>query len=298
MGCNEGMVQLVSGPVSHALNALMLYDGLLYFRRTVILTRFAPELVETAVDQCGAEILSLAPSMMRWLIPTLERRDKRKLGKRLFHTGSPCPPHVKEAWIDHLGPESVLEMYGMSEALGSAIITGSEWLQHRGSVGRPHQSLVEIRDVDGRQLKPREVGTIWMAIQAPNGSAHGDFRTVGDLGWLDEEGYLYITDRRDDLILVGGRNVSPAEVEAVLQTHPAVRDVAVVAQADSVLGSLVHAFVELVEGSRLDRKGLRGFCRDMLPSYAVPARFTEVESLPRNEAGKVLRRSLRERVGG
>ena len=172
----------------------------------------------------------------------------------VWHLAEPCPPWLKEAWIDWLGPERIYELYAGTEGQLRTVITGTEWLEHRGSVGRPTGGEVQICDPDGNVLAPGEEGEVWLRssrstppyryVGAEARIRPGGWESLGDMGWLDQEGYLYLGDRAQDMILVGGSNVYPAEVEAALNEHPSVRSCAVIGLPDADRGSRVHAIVE------------------------------------------------------
>ncbi len=184
------------------------------------------------------------------------------------------------------------------------MITGREWLDHRGSVGRAALGEIHVTDEAGRPLPPGEVGEIWMRPPAGRPSrarvVGGDARTrdgwtsVGDLGWLDDDGYLYVADRRADLIVTGGENVYPAEVEAALERHPGVRSAVVVGLPDEDLGQRIHAVVEVDPG--VDEAGLRGHLADQLVPYKTPRSYDLVDEPLRDEAGKVRKRDVVARI--
>jgi bile acid-coenzyme A ligase len=227
----------------------------------------------------------------------------------VVHSAAPCPPWLKRAWIELVGPEHLFEGYGASEGVGGAVIRGDEWLARPGSVGRPYCEL-KVLDEGGTSVPPGVVGEIW-ARRYTDGSATYEyigsppakttpdgFVSVGDLGCLDDEGYLYIADRRVDLIISGGVNVYPAEVEAALSEHADVADVAVVGLSDEVWGSRVHAVVELRDAVRPpDEAELDRHCRERLAPYKVPKSYSFVDALPRNEAGKMRRKGIADAAG-
>jgi bile acid-coenzyme A ligase len=221
------------------------------------------------------------------------------------HSAAPCPEWLKRAWLDLLGPEHLYETYGASEMEGMTWIRGDEWLLHPGSVGRARGFDLRIVDEAGAECPPGQVGQIYMRdprhagppfeyLGGPPPVATADgFLTAGDLGWVDSEGYLYLADRRVDLIISGGANVYAAEVEGVLARHPAVDDVAVIGLPDADLGKRVHAVVQPVDPAAPPSEAeLRAFARDFLPPYKVPRSFEVVRALPRNEAGKIQRSAL------
>jgi bile acid-coenzyme A ligase len=215
------------------------------------------------------------------------------------------PAWLREIWIELLGGERLREAFGSTEATGVVTIRGDEWLHHRGSVGRPLATELKILDDRGVQVTPGTVGTIFMRPADPAQPIHhyfgsppatrseDGFVSVGDLGWVDEEGYLFLADRRTDLILRGGANIYPAEVEAALSEHPEVADVAVIGLPDQDLGQRVHAIIQAKDPSAPpDFSGLDVLCRQRLAPYKVPASYEFLDRLPRNEAGKLRRSAL------
>ncbi len=202
-----------------------------------------------------------------------------------------------------LGPERMFEGYGPSERIGRTFITGTEWLQRPGSVGRAMDGCrVRILDPQGRELPPGGIGEIYMLPAAGAGTTFSyrgaerrvtldGWESVGDMGWLDSDGYLYIADRRTDMILCGGRNIYPAEIEAALNAHPAVRTSVVIGMPDEDLGQRIHAIVEATDVTDSD---LRIHLEERLVRYKWPHSFEYVSTPLFNEAGKVRRSALRE----
>lgn len=293
---------LVPGPLHHSFGFDWCYLALLSGHTVVLLERFDAVRAVDAVERHGVTHVGLVPTMMRRVaaLPGIGDRDLTSL-RTILHTAGPCPASVKEAWIDLLGPAAVIEAYGSSEGYGNTVIRGDEWLAHRGSVGRPLHCEVTVRDSDGRTLPPGVVGEVYLrrsgraprylGAPAPSLTADG-FGTAGDLGWLDEDGYLYLADRRVDLVITGGANVYPAEVEGVLLEHRAVGDAAVIGLPDADLGKRVHALVQPEPGASLDAAELDSFCRARLASYKVPRTFELVDLLPRDNGGKLRRSAL------
>ncbi len=203
-------------------------------------------------------------------------------------------------------PDTVWEFYGATEGPGT-IISPAEWRARPGSVGRPWPGVtVKILDDEGRDVPAGTVGTIYLSTpggrrfeyhNAPEKSAaafRGDFFTVGDVGRLDEDGYLYISDRKADMVISGGVNIYPAEIEAALIAHPDVVDAAVFGVPDDRWGETLLAVLEPRRGVDLDTDALAAWCRERLADYKCPRRWELVAELPRDPNGKVLKRQLRQ----
>lgn len=267
----------------------------------------------------AAEFLALVERhRVQWtaLVPTMMGRiarlpEKQRLGtdmsslETVWHTAAPIAQGLKQLWIDWLDPERIWEIYGGTEGFCTTQLSGGEWLAHRGSVGRPVGGELSIRGDDGTALPPGEVGEVYMRkagggepsyryVGADSRRLGDGFESLGDLGWVDADGYLYIADRRADLILSGGHNVYPAEVEGALLDHPAVAEAIVIGLPDSDLGARVHAIVRLEEGEAASAEALTAFAAERLVSYKLP-RTMEFTTQPlRDEAGKARRSRLRE----
>lgn len=288
-----------NGPLIWSVHALVRGNGV------VVLPRFDPEATLAAIEQHRGEIVYMVPTMMKriWRLP-----DDVRLGydlsslRVLWHLAEPCPEWLKQVWIDWLGPERIFELYGGTEGQTSTVITGGEWLAHRGSVGRPAPGTVQIADADGNELPPREMGEVWLRnvadtpsyryVGAEARTLEGGWESLGDMGWLDEDGYLYLGDRATDMILSGGANIYPAEVEFAIQEHPSVRSVAVIGLPDEDKGSTVHAIVEADEGE-VSEAELREFLAERLVVYKIPRTFEFVSEALRDDAGKMRRSALR-----
>jgi bile acid-coenzyme A ligase len=305
-------VQLIAGPLYHNSPFSWGPIGIFEQHTLVVMERFDAAHAVDLIERYRVNFGFLVPTMMRRIIqlPDIARRDFSSV-HAFFHTAAPCPPWLKRAWIDLLGGERLYEAFGATEAVGSTIIRGDEWLAHPGSVGRPQDCDLRILDAAGREVPSGEVGEIFMRPHAqgptyyylgspPAMTTPDGFVSVGDMGWVDDEGYLYLADRRVDLIIVGGANVYPAEVEAALLQHPEVQDVAVIGLPDEDLGKRVHAVIQPADPRRppsLDE--LEAHCRVRLARYKVPKSYEFVAVLPRDESGKIRRSSLvAERTGG
>jgi bile acid-coenzyme A ligase len=266
--------------------------------------RFVPEEVLDAVTTHRPKYLYLVPTMMNriWKLPDEVRAAADLSSLEIaVHMAAPCPPWLKEEFIHWLGPDVLCELYAGTEVQSITWITGREWLEHRGSVGRPITGRMKVVRDDGTDADPGEVGEIYMLADQGRNSTYrylgadakslGDteWESLGDLGWMDDDGYVYLADRRKDLILRGGANIYPAEVEAALEEHPAIRSCAVIGIADDDLGQRVHAVVDAPDGVAEDE--LRAHMAERLVSYKCPSTYEFVDEPVRDDAGKV-RRSL------
>ncbi len=225
--------------------------------------------------------------------------------RQVIHSAAPCPIEIKRQMMDWWGPV-ILEYYAATEG-GGTVIRGDEWLEKPGSVGKAWPgSVVEIRDDDGRPVPPNEVGTVYMCMGQHRFEYHGDedktqrawrgdFFTVGDAGYLDEDGYLFLVDRKVDMIVSGGVNIYPAEVESALIMHPRVRDVAVFGIPDEQFGEQVKAVVEPATGADdALADELLAWVRTRIAGYKCPRSVDFVETLPRDPNGKLYKRKLRD----
>jgi bile acid-coenzyme A ligase len=299
-------IMVMPGPLYHNGPFVSSFAGLNQGAHLIILPRFDAEETLKAIDRYHATWIYLVPTMMSriWRLPSevRERYDVSTL-KTAWHLAAPCPPWLKEAWIEWLGPEVIMELYAGTEAQAVTIITGTEWLAHRGSVGKVASGEMAAFDANGNRLPAGEVGEVYMRrpegeppsyqyLGAEPRTLPGGWESLGDIGSFDEEGYLYLADRRTDMILVGGSNVYPAEIEAALDAHPLVQSSAVIGLPDEDLGSRVHAIIQPREG--LTEETLREHVRGELVSYKQPRSYEFVTENIRDDAGKVRRTQLRE----
>ncbi len=296
---------LVTGPLSHSAPFHATITSLLTGNHVVVMPRFDAAETLRLVELHAIQWLYLVPTMMLriWRLPEAERlgRDVSSL-EIAFHMAAPCPPWLKDAWIDWLGAEKIYELYGGTELQAMTLLSGTEWLAHRPSVGSPVIGEIEARDERGTTLPPGEVGELWMRrgatepspyryIGATARSAADGWETLGDIGYLDADGYVYVTDRDTDMIVVGGSNVYPAEVEAALDEHPAVLSSCVVGLPHEDLGSAPHTIVELTEP--VSDEELLTHLRERLAPYKLPRTIEVVDYPLRDDAGKVRRSALR-----
>ena len=271
----------------------------------VVLPRFDAQATLAAIDRYRADTVYLVPTMMKriWRLPEA-LRDSYDLSslQAVWHLAEPCPEWLKQVWIDWLGPDRIFELYAGTEAQAATIITGAEWLAHRGSVGHPAPGTVMICDADGQELSSGEQGEVWLRslrdeptyryVGATARTRAGGWESLGDMGWLDDDGYLYLGDRLQDMILTGGANVYPAEVEAALQEHPAVKSVAVIGLPDADMGNVVHAIVE-ADPQAVSKDELQAFAAERVARYKVPRSLEYTDQPLRDEAGKLRRGALR-----
>jgi bile acid-coenzyme A ligase len=305
MGMRVGGVELVPGPMYHNAPFSMAFAGLFTDNHVVILERFDAVAALEAIERYRVDWVLLVPTMMLRMHRAMEaepgRFDISSL-QAVWHGAAPCPTWLKACWIERIGGDHLFELYGGTEGQAMTVINGTEWLEHRGSVGRPMFGEMRIEGTEGEVLPAGEVGEIFM--RGPEGAPpsyryvgaeareRGGWESLGDLGWMDEDGYLYVSDRRTDMILSGGSNVYPAEVEAALLEHPAVESAVVVGLPDEDLGQRVHALVHATGG--LTDDDLRAFLADRLVRYKVPRSFRFVDQDLRDDAGKVRRSALRD----
>jgi bile acid-coenzyme A ligase len=300
-------VMLNPGPLYH--NAPFIFSHIaLFLGNTVIgMSRFDAEEALRLIETHRVAWVNFVPTMMHriWSLPPQVRQSYDLSSLRVvWHMAAPMPVWLKEQWIDWLGPERIFELYGGTERQGSTVISGVEWIAKKGSVGRLATAgrLQVFRD-DGVPCKPAEAGEVYFQpeggvtyhyIGAEAKVRDGGWESIGDIGWLDEDGYLFLADRRTDLILRGGANVYPAEVEAALDAHPGVASSVIVGLADPDLGQRVHALVQPQPDAELDPTELDGFLAERLVRYKLPESYEFVADPLRDDAGKVRRSALRD----
>jgi bile acid-coenzyme A ligase len=229
--------------------------------------------------------------------------------RRFWHLGAPCPPAIKQAWIDLLGAEKVWELYGGTELQALTFISGDQWLAHRGSVGVVVAGEMKVLDDDGNPCPPGVVGEIYMR-PAPGSAptyryvgatakSRDGWDSLGDLGYFDADGFLYLSDRRVDMFTVGGRNVYPAEIENALSAHPDVLSCLVVGVPHEDLGQVPYALVHTADRCELDSAGVQAFLREHLAAYKVPPSPDLIEFVDtplRDDAGKARRSAVRDQI--
>lgn len=311
---DEHAVYLSTAPFYHAAPLRYIMRTLEAGGSCVAMGKFDPERALAAIEHYRVTHSQWVPTMFVRLLNLPEaarvRHDLSSM-RIAIHAAAPCPVHVKQAMFGWWG-DIIHEYYAGSEGIGSTAIGPSEWHARPGSVGRAMAGVIHIVDDDGKELPPNEVGTIYFSGVAAF-AYHNDpektrqaynaqgWATYGDLGYVDGEGYLFLSDRRADLILSGGVNVYPQEVESALLQHPAVADAAVIGVPDEEFGEVGKAVVQLRDPGRAGADmahELIAFCRARLGRLKLPRSVVFDGPLPRLETGKLLRRALKERYRG
>jgi long-chain acyl-CoA synthetase len=309
-GAGPGSVYLSPAPLYHAAPLVYSMSMQRLGGTVVVMERFDPQECLELIERHRVTHAQFVPTMFVRMLKLPEevraRYDVSSL-KVALHAAAPCPVPIKRRMIEWWGP-ILQEYYAGTEDIGSTFITSQEWLAHPGSVGRPSEACYIVGE-DGEVLPPGQVGVIYFDGGRPfeyhndpekTASIRNDrgWRTLNDVGYLDEDGYLYLTDRKAHMIISGGVNIYPQEAENVLVAHPAVADVAVIGVPDDDMGESVKAVVQLVEpsqaGSALAEE-LLSYCRSELATYKCPRSIEFAEKLPRDDNGKLYKRLLRER---
>ncbi|HLU41057.1 MAG TPA: AMP-binding protein [Microthrixaceae bacterium] len=304
-GFGDDTVYLNPAPLYHAAPAGWTTGTHRLGGTVVVMERFDPRGLLAAVERHRVTHVQLVPThMVRLLELPAAERDRHDLSslRCVVHAAAPCPPEVKRAFMDWVGPV-VHEYYSGSEGVGFCCIGPEEWLAHPGSVGRSLGGAIHVLGPDGEELPPGEEGEVWFETTRtfeyhndPDATAAAfderGWSWLGDLGRVDEDGYLYLTDRAGNLIISGGVNISPRESEDVLIGHPAVADVAVVGTPDPEMGERVTAFVQPAPGAVVSGDELVAWCRERLSHYKCPSEVRFVDELPRLPTGKLLKRLL------
>ena len=312
-GYRPGDVHLCTGPLYHAAPlSISMILPLSTGTTMVLMERWSPERTLELVEQRRVTHTHMVPTMFHRLLALPEgvrqRYDLSSL-RFILHGAAPCPVAVKQRMMDWLGP-IVNEYYAATEGTGT-VVDAATWLRKPGTVGKPNPAeQVMVGDEAGRPLPVGTVGLVWLLALRGNpfryfkdddkttAAYRGEYFTLGDMGYMDEDGYLFLTDRSANLIISGGVNIYPAEVDAVLLEHPAVADAATIGVPNEEWGEEVKAVVELARGA-IGRPELAAelidFCRARLAHYKCPRSVDFVDALPRHENGKLYKRLLRER---
>jgi long-chain acyl-CoA synthetase len=307
-----GMTYLSPAPLYHSAPQTSVALALRTGAPSVIMEHFDPAQFLDLVGRYQVTHSQMVPTMFSRLLKLPDdvrgAADVSSL-ETIIHAAAPCPVPVKEQIIAWLGP-IVVEYYGATEGNGFTYCLSEDWLSHRGTVGKAIVGEVLILDEEGEPCPTGTPGTVWFkgatnfeyfndpAKTAESRSADGGTSTVGDVGYLDEDGYLYLTDRKSYMIISGGVNIYPQETENLLITHPKVMDAAVIGVPDEDLGEVVKAIVQPVSGvdagPALERE-LIAFCREHLAHFKCPRSVDFEDELPRLPTGKLYKRLLRDR---
>jgi len=306
LGMAVEKAQLVPGPLYHNAPFSFSCRALMCGNHIIIMTRFDAEETLLLLAQHKVDWVMMVPTMMQriWRLPE-EVRTKYDLSalRMVLHLAAPCPAWLKEEWINWLGPERISELYAGTEAQSVTWITGTEWMEHKGSVGKPMEGgQMKVLGEDGAELPSGEIGEVFMRPDKGQGTTYhylgaepkaiaGGWESLGDMGYMDEDGFLYLADRQTDMILSGGANIYPAEVEAAIDAFPGVRSSAVIGLPDEDMGNLVHGIIDAPDG--IDVESLRASLSETLSRYKIPRTFEMVAEPVRDDAGKVRRSQLR-----
>ena len=301
---------LVLGPMYH-LNGFYGLFNLIAGDRLVVLESFDAARAVDAIENYGVSTFYCTPTMLKRMadLPGIKGRDFSSI-EWMCQGAAPMPPYLVHRWAGLVGADRLIMAYGMSEGLGITAIRADEWMEHEGSVGRPARDTeIRVLDADGNDAPPGQIGEIYMRSPLYGGSTYlgagqpkmtaEGLCTVGDVGYTDEDGFLYLVDRRVDLIISGGANVYPAEVEIALMDHPKVADVVGIGVKDEEWGRRVHAIIEAADAAdppSFDE--IRAYAKDRLSPYKVPKSIEIVDAIPRSAATKVNRGALLEARGG
>lgn len=302
---------LVLAPMYH-VNAFSSVNNLLAGDVTFVMEKFDATQALDAIERHGITTFTATPTMLQRMadVTEVERRDLSSL-VWITQGAAPMPPSLVHRWAALIGAERIVMAYGMTEGIGVTAVRGDEWMHRQGTVGKGMRGTeIRILDADLRHLPPGQIGDVYLRSPSYGGSKYlGDvpqlkstddgFRTGGDLGYVDEDGFLYLVDRRVDLIVTGGANVFPAEVEAALIEHPDVADVVVIGLKDPDWGRRVHAVVEPRDATAPpDTEEIISYAKRRIAPYKVPKSVEFVHAMPRSAATKVNRGRLVEERGG
>jgi len=302
-------VHLCGSPMYHLAPLAYAWFSLHFEHLVVLMDRWTPQLALEQIVQHRVTTTHMVPTQFHRLLQlSREERARYRVDslRHVLHAAAPCPVEVKRQMLDWWGPV-IYEYYGASEG-GGTLVKADEWLRKPGTVGRPWAgAAIRVLDDDGKECPPGSPGTVYLKLLQPfeyrgdpektRASRRGDFFTVGDVGFLDADGYLFLCDRKIDMIISGGVNIYPAEVEATLLTHPQVGDAAVFGIPDDEWGERVKAVVEpasgVTPGPEL-AQDLLAFCAGKLAHYKCPSSIDFIEALPRDPNGKLYKRRLRD----
>jgi long-chain acyl-CoA synthetase len=302
---------LVTTPLAHRTAFARIGNMAVLGAALYILPRFDATAAAQMIEDEQITLISIVPTVGRMLLPAIEADPARFSSLRIMvATGEAFPVEIKRRLLAALPDLKIFSFFAMTEAGSLAMLKPDEQFDHGGSVGRVTPG-VELRLVgtDGYDVKTGDAGEIWARSGLPGQyllfrtyfnqpdamkeAFHNGWFKTGDIGRFDDDGYLYIVDRKKDMVLSGGYNIYSKEVEAVLVRHPAVADAAVIGVPDPIYGESVSAYIELVGGATLEPEDLIQWCAKELASYKKPKHITFMSELPKNSTGKVMKNELR-----
>ena len=305
----QDVTTAITGPMYHSAPNAYGAISLMLGGNVILQPRFDAEGLLRIIDECKVTHLHMVPIMFNRLLALPDEvKQKYDLSSLAFvvHAAAPCPPPIKRAMIDWWGPV-INEYYGSTEVAAVTFCSSQEWLSHPGTVGRPMPDAdVRVVDGDGKALPPGEIGeVVALTTTISDFTYHGDdakrrasekvgLISPGDIGYFDKDGFLYLCDRAKDMIISGGANIYPAEIEAELHKMPGVADCGVFGVPDDEFGEAVMAVVQPIEGTTLTETEVRAYLREQMASYKVPRRVEFHAELPREDSGKIFKRKLRE----
>ena len=306
----DGNVHLVAAPLYHTAVMRFCLSSLHFGHSVVLMDRWTPEGCLERIHAHRVTQSHMVPTMFHRMLqlPEAQRRTYDVSSLRyVIHSAAPCPVPIKHQMLDWWGPV-IYEYYAATEG-GGTLATPQDWLKKPGTVGKPWPiSEVKIFDDDGNELPPNEIGTVYMSMMGIRFEYHGDkdktgkawrgdFFTVGDAGYLDEDGFLFLCDRKADMIISGGVNIYPAEIECEMVMHPKIADVAVFGIPHEEWGEEVKAVVELKAGETPSDElanDIRAFCSERIAKFKMPRTIDFIHKLPREANGKLIKRKLRD----
>jgi long-chain acyl-CoA synthetase len=300
-------VNLTASPLHHIAGFSGPHSALIFGHKAVLLDHYDAAEAVAAIEAERVTYWICAPvhlyRLTRLPKDELEHADLSSV-RRVMHGSAPCAPSLKRAVMELFPPGAIWETYGGTETMGT-VITAEEWLERPGSVGLPARgSTIKILDDDGVEVPTGETGLIYIGSEWGRGFKYagpdeltesvyrGDLATLGDVGYVDDDGYLYVVDRRKDLVITGGANVYPAEVETVLLRHERIAEAAVIGLPDEEYGEQVTAIV--VADGPLTEADVIAHAKEHLVAYKCPRRVELVTELPRDPMGKIQKRTLRD----
>jgi acyl-CoA synthetase (AMP-forming)/AMP-acid ligase II len=308
-GFEQNMVYLSPAPLYHAAPLSFSLACIGCGGTLVIMEKFDPQDALALIARYRVTHSQWVPTMFARLVklpPDIREKYDVSSLKLAIHAAAPCPPDIKRQMIDWWG-DAIIEYYSGTEAVGMCLVTAKEWLAHPGTVGKAKSGQIHICDDDGNELPPGQIGLIYFG-GGMSFDYHGDpektkaakhrngWGTFGDVGYQDHEGYLYLTDRKDFMIISGGVNIYPAETESVLINHPAVTDVAVIGVPNEEFGEEVKAIVQPADWQSRGpvlAEALIAYCRERLADVKCPRTIDFVEELPRLPTGKLQKKLIR-----